>query len=403
MVLSGQVSLPIEFGNTNLDASLDTLFLYATNGGPVPTGFTFPAIPDGIGEGIVAVWDTTSTTNGVYTFGLGAYLNDYSYSPYGMSMTEYYDNPITVVVSNAISFDPDAVGGDAFYVGAQTVYTNGTWTLDIYDDQNNLLAVLPIELTGLPGPIDGNGYCAWPDPNDPTEPDPSAPFPGFSLSNLDEYGNRLPYPSYTLVMTATASGGGSSTTATNIVAIEAPWTEWPSTTVICYQQLFAYESLAYGEEMTMVQAVAAAENIYHPLVGLPLFNNLDLPFEITMGNGWASVTNALATAGTRDFYYFGHGSPKSLGGGGLKATTVATLLGNNTVTTNSHPYRFVFLDGCLAANGDFPQAFGIPKIENMVGTDFPDRRGIRQRAFMGWDKTKTVGGFGAYWNDWHSS
>lgn len=402
MVLSGQVSLPMEFGNTNSSASLDTLFLFAPDGGPVPGGITFPAIPEGISNGITAHWDTTVVSNGTYTFGVGAYLNDYSYSQYGMSMTEYDDNMITVQVSNPISWDGYGVGGDAFYVGAQTLYTNGTWTLDIYDNQNNLLAVLPLWLTGLPGPIDGNGYCAWPDPNDPTQPDPTAPFPGFSLSNLNANGNRLPYPSYTLVMTATAPGGGSSKTSTNIVAIEPAWTEWPSTTVISYQQLFAYASLAYDDEMAMVQAVAAIQSVYHPLVGLPLFNNLDLPFEITMGNGWASVTNALATTGTRDFYYFGHGSPASLGGGGLPAATIAKLLGNNAVTTNSHPYRFVFLDGCLTANGNFPQAFGILKIENMAGTDFSDKRGIRQRAFMGWDKTKIIGGLGAYWNDSHS-
>lgn len=316
-------------------------------------------------------------------------------------MTEYDDNAVTVQVSNPISWDGYQVGGDAFYVGAKTTYTNGTWRLKIYGPQNTLLATLPSSTTY--GPIDANGYCAWPDPNNPNQPDPSATFPGFSLSNKDGSGNRLPYPSYALAMSIWPFGGGSSKASTNVVAIEAAWPEWPSTTVVAYQQLFAYASIAYDEEMAMVQAVAAVQNIYHPLVNLPLFNNLELPFEITMGSGWSSVTNALATAGVRDFFWFGHGSPKSLGGGGLRATTVATLLGNNAVTTNSHPYRFVFLDGCLTANGDFPQAFGIPKIENMSGDDFDKKRGIRQRAFMGWDQTKIVGSLGAYWNSSHSS
>lgn len=400
MILSGVVSLPMEFGNTNTTAGIDSLFLFATNGGPVPNGFTFPSIPGGITYGMTSRWDTTVVPNGTYTFGVGAYLNDYVYGQYGTSMTEYDDNAVTVQVSNPISWDGYGVGGDAFYVGAKTIYPNGKWQLKIYDNLNHLLATLPS--TTQQGPIDSNGYCAWPDPNNPNQPDPSAQFPGFSLSNLQN-GNRLPYPSYMLAMSIWPFGGGSSKSSTNIVAIEAAWPEWPSTTVIAYQQLFAYASLAYDEEMAMVQAVAAAQNIYHPLVGVPLFNNLDLPFEITMGSGWSSVTNALATAGTRDFFWFGHGSPRSLGGGGLPATTVATLLGNNAVTTNSHPYRFVFLDGCLTANGNFPQAFGIPKIENMVGTDFPQKRGIRQRAFMGWDQTKIVGSLGAYWNANHSS
>ncbi len=70
MVLSGVVSLPMEFGNTNTTASLDTLFLFATNGGPVPNGFTFPAIPSGITYGMTSRWDTTVVPNGTYTFGI---------------------------------------------------------------------------------------------------------------------------------------------------------------------------------------------------------------------------------------------------------------------------------------------------------------------------------------------
>ncbi len=112
-VLSGVVSLPMEFGNTNLSASLDVLFLDSTNEcGPVPN-VVFPPIPGGIAQGITATWDTTQETNGVYTFSVGAYLNDYVYSPYGMTMTAYEDNPVTVVVSNVISFGPYPVGGDA--------------------------------------------------------------------------------------------------------------------------------------------------------------------------------------------------------------------------------------------------------------------------------------------------
>lgn len=56
-----------------------------------------------------------------------------------------------------------------------------------------------------------------------------------------------------------------------------------------------------------------------------------------------------------------------------------------------HPYRFVFLDGCNTADGDWPQAFGIPKKRGMVITDFTEKRGIRPRAFMGWNRKKVVG------------
>ncbi len=155
MVLSGVVYLPMEFGNTNTTASLDTLFLFAPDGGPVPNGFKFPDIPNGITYGMTSRWDTTVVPNGTYTFGVGAYLNDYVYGQYGTSMTAYEDNMVTVQVSNPITWDGYGVGGDAFYVGAKTTYTNGTWRLKIYGPQNNLLATLPSSTTY--GPIDGDG------------------------------------------------------------------------------------------------------------------------------------------------------------------------------------------------------------------------------------------------------
>jgi len=43
------------------------------------------------------------------------------------------------------------------------------------------------------------------------------------------------------------------------------------------------------------------------------------------------------------------------------------------------------------ADGDWPQAFGIPKKKGMVIIDFTEKRGIRPRAFMGWNRKKVVG------------
>jgi len=68
---------------------------------------------------------------------------------------------------------------------------------------------------------------------------------------------------------------------------------------------------------------------------------------------------------------------------------MAAALTNNSANPlkgpNQHPYRFVFLSGCNTANGDWPLAFGIPKQRNMVITDFTNKRGLRPRAFLGWN------------------
>jgi len=56
---------------------------------------------------------------------------------------------------------------------------------------------------------------------------------------------------------------------------------------------------------------------------------------------------------------------------------VQALLRNNLNDplkgTNMHPYRFVFLDGCNTADGNWPQAFGIPKKKGMVIIDFTEK------------------------------
>jgi hypothetical protein len=48
------------------------------------------------------------------------------------------------------------------------------------------------------------------------------------------------------------------------------------------------------------------------------------------------------------------------------------------------PFNFVFLDGCNTGKGDFPEAFGIPKV--VSGTDIDDGH-LHERAFMGWSGT----------------
>jgi hypothetical protein len=197
-VLSGQVPLRMEFSRPDTNGTLSEIFLYNEAGDPDPVGVTFPNLPWEGTNDLTGLWDTTKATNGMYTLQVGADLDD---------GTEYLDQPVTVAVSNIISFpDPYNIGGDAIYIGAKTLYTNGTWHMDFYDDQNTHIGYLN-------GPIDGDGYCAW----------PGITGPGFSLDNTDGYGNRNPSSSYAIAITANAAGGGASATTTNKVFIENPW------------------------------------------------------------------------------------------------------------------------------------------------------------------------------------
>ena len=109
------------------------------------------------------------------------------------------------------------------------------------------------------------------------------------------------------------------------------------------------------------------------------------------------ITTLVGYAQCRDFVYFGHGSDSFIGTGNatFRISDAQLVLTNNLTNpltaTNIHPYRYVFLDGCNTADGSFPQAFGIPKQKGMRTTDFTAKRGIRPRAFMGWNREKASG------------
>jgi hypothetical protein len=114
----------------------------------------------------------------------------------------------------------------------------------------------------------------------------------------------------------------------------------------------------------------------------------------------------------RNFYYSGHGSANSIGGDmnifdstnnpigatnfpGSKAKLTSQWVKDNVTKNKSYgaiPYRFVFLDGCDTANGDWPQAWGTPK--QQVSVDYFRNNKIYPRpcAFVGWNVT--IGGKG---------
>ncbi len=138
-------------------------------------------------------------------------------------------------------------------------------------------------------------------------------------------------------------------------------------------------------------------------------------FQIPMNGNWNYViANGLTTTACRDFVFFGHGSPNVLGSANYKEglSSIALNLANSYKPTtgsskpipNGHPYRFVFLDGCDTAEGNWPLGFGIPLEEGMTINDFVNKRGIRPRAFMGWNRKKVLTWIGSgEMNDDHAT
>ena len=110
------------------------------------------------------------------------------------------------------------------------------------------------------------------------------------------------------------------------------------------------------------------------------------------------LLNNLASENTRNFYFYGHGSPTAIGNktkrnaNGFLITShdVAALLGNHLIiATNAisreHPYRFVFLDACNTASDlRWANAFGVlPNITSQQA----DAKPGRVQALLGWKTT----------------
>jgi hypothetical protein len=130
---------------------------------------------------------------------------------------------------------------------------------------------------------------------------------------------------------------------------------------------------------------------------------------------WANLKAYMFQPSVRNLYYYGHGSGTIIGsdvhtvdasnnitGGmnfrGSKAFLTSKIV-RDEITFNKYsgprPYRFVFLDGCSTATGDWPNAFGVGKTsytDTSWYTSTNNTRHVRPSAFVGWNKT--IGGEG---------
>jgi hypothetical protein len=118
-----------------------------------------------------------------------------------------------------------------------------------------------------------------------------------------------------------------------------------------------------------------------------------LPGYLSNRSTATNLLNDLGNSNTRDFYFYGHGNVTSIGDGTTSANRAYLYIGEvaarlingwnpKTGITARHPYRFVFLDGCLTAkNNSWQHTFGIYE----KGTTGLPQTSIGPQAFLGWD------------------
>ncbi len=110
------------------------------------------------------------------------------------------------------------------------------------------------------------------------------------------------------------------------------------------------------------------------------------PFELNSSQEWGTLFIDLKQPLVRNLYYWGHGAPNYFGSAPTNQHidwfSLTKHLNNLWGYPNQHAYRFVFLDGCLTANGNLPTAFAMLRLP--LPLQWFQDRGLRERAFMGW-------------------
>jgi hypothetical protein len=307
--------------------------------------------------------------------------------------------PRTIVVDNEVTFTnwDDLIQTTNFTFHAQTKNNDTDWGVDIYDAWNNYVN------GGSGHTSDGQISWTW----DLTDTS------GNPRDDIDSD------PFFYTYITFTASTGRGTTRTT-----PAAQTAYPATGY----WLFTYLDRYYLDVQpgTFQNAQTYYTTAMNGLSGGPSFRGIpNSTYPIKFGtnaysqsdrdSSWAEVKARLYDGRNRNLYYHGHGNANTIGcdmhtfdtnknitGGaslpGSKAYISSQSI-SNEITFNryggSRPYRFVWLDGCSTANGNWPGAFGVDKAAydldhytNSVSN--PNHR--RPSAFVGWNRPVGTGG-----------
>jgi hypothetical protein len=441
MIVSNVLATPIEFSVGSTDQIVGVTF-YDTNNNPIIGASAQP-----YGDGWLLVWNTTESFNGNYT--IEAELDFASNNP-------VISQPVTVTINNIISFPNyfSQVFGDQMWIYAATI-PDASYELDVYDENTNYLGSFNGNADGggtisfLWNLVDGSGNTSASTnfvgvftvdtSGQPNVRSMVAPEPMTNHNFLNPSPNKK-----TIAYKVKAKGGpvpnagGSSASAKNFWTKEPAWTpndNW----VVAYAPLTDPASdpnTALKQSFTMIGAESDGnEGVVNTLANsthsnLSPGNNPDsTAFELTDATSRGQLLGYLADHTYENFYYFGHGDDSHISAyngaaSAISKDQIAAALGNvplsyqnpNSAYDNSsfppsfsptvapnmqrvalHPYRFVFLDGCETARGNFSESLGIPAIT--VNTNFFATAGVESRAFVGY--TKSISFNTSQW-DWRA-
>lgn len=311
-------------------------------------------------------WDTTMMPNGTYSIHAGVNFTD---------DTSVAGTPVTVTVSNLISFPIhlSRFFGYQMWVHAELAVPQADFVIDVYASETNFIGSFSGStsdgiISFLWDLTDGNGYT------------------------FEDQTFRGDFHVTPTGGTAAGTGGLSAngptqtTTATNFWAKEVVWSgegmfvvAWSRNSTIPQDAIKANSMVASG-----------VVDILGPKYTLSPGNsmNADKAFQMNSPATKTNLMSYLWDGTARNFYFFGHGSPNSIGGVSgdpvITEREMSRLLFNffNLAKPNNyHPYRLVYIDACETGKGTYCEAFGIPA--KTLNRDFFTTAGLRSRAFLG--------------------
>lgn len=404
---TGPTFIPVDYASPDAPADYVDSTTVLIGGQPTDYAQFMPYVNNGVTNWGVGIYfdrfpNGTNTIQLLTTVRQSDTLNDQT--PY---MT-FSNAPQAINIGCLIRFTnwDDLILSNVYTFKAQTV-PNVDWEIDIYDINDNFVNYQ----TGHTS--DGNIAWTW----DFTD------YWGNSRNNPGSDPDFYPYITVTGDLGDQAQNGGYHPNGSSSSGI------WMPPVAAQYPDegawLFAYMDKFYDDGTSNY---AGADSYYFPAIsslegGPGLWGTVtyDAPIKYgrdydqsTRNASWDSLGNDLQSWNARNFYYSGHGSANSIGGDinvldssnnitaskhlpGSKAFITSQWVHDNVTFNKSYgamPFRFVFLDGCNTATGDWPQAWGIPKqavtLDYYTSTNNP--KGARPSAFVGWDVT--VGGQG---------
>ena len=308
----------------------------------------------------------------------------------------------SIVVANQVTFTNwnEDIQGDTYTFHAATANTNTDWEIEIRDAWNNYV--------NSSSGHTSNGQIAW------------------TWNLCDAWGDLrddLDYdPFLVSYITFNTAGSGalaaSSTTRQQPMALAYPNTaEW----MISFQDRWFSDAPAYPANAQDQYL----DGIGGVLGGPTLMGNWPHWFPLPFGTNvytqaqrnaaWANLKDWLGDPHVRNWYYYGHGGPNEIGCDRHTFDTNGAVAGSALTSTQSRSrfvswevwrvtrgirYRFVFLDGCDTALGNWPATFNISKQTNNLAFYQNHPKHPRPSAFVGWGTEPGGEGWGTIEHYW---